>query len=70
MIDLANFKALEKATKDSFFKQKNVIKKVLAGKQVACEVCKQPLVFHPPTQSSAGTIKCAKGCIDIELDMS
>jgi len=32
MIDLANFKALEKATKDSFFKQKNVIKKVLAGK--------------------------------------
>ncbi|GLX81526.1 hypothetical protein [Thalassotalea eurytherma] len=70
MIDKASFKSLEKATKDSFFKQKNLIKQVLAGKHVNCRICHQVIVFEPPKKDKTGVVRCKKGCTDIELDMS
>ena len=64
------FKGLEKASSDSFFKQKNVIKQVLAGKSVNCLNCQQPLAFYRQGKSvEGGEICCAKGCTSIALDL-
>ncbi|GLX85210.1 hypothetical protein tloyanaT_14620 [Thalassotalea loyana] len=70
MIDKASLKAFEKASQDSFFKQRNIIKQVLAGKKVLCAVCNMPVVFSPPKKEKPGRVACTKKCTDIELDMS
>jgi hypothetical protein len=70
-IDIKQFKTLEKQSADSFHKQKNTIKKVLAGKIVNCLVCKKPLAFQDnlKQKNQPAQLKCAKGCTDIELDI-
>ncbi|QOL27350.1 hypothetical protein LP316_15670 [Thalassotalea sp. LPB0316] len=69
-MDAASLKAIEKASKDSFFKQRNLIKQVLAGKKVLCPTCNKPIVFSAPNKDKVGAVHCALGCTDIELDMS
>jgi len=73
MIDIKQFSALEKASKNSFAKQKQIVKKVMAGQKVLCLKCQQPLCLFTPedcaaTNSENAGIRCIKGCTDIHLD--
>lgn len=73
MIDIKQFSALEKASKDSFAKQKQMMKKVMAGQSVLCPQCQQALFLITPTSSTtlnqATTgIRCQKGCTELQLD--
>ena len=73
MIDLKTFSSLEKASKNSFAKQKKMMKKVMAGQTILCPKCQQPLFLFTPeycTTSSSETpgIRCKKGCTDLQLD--
>ena len=73
-IDIKQFAALQKASKESFFNQKNMVKQVIAGKTVKCETCKQPLALVTPKKDNSGDqvggIRCMKGCTDIQLDFA
>lgn len=64
-----DFSVVNKETSDSFHKQKAVIKKVLAGKTLACETCQQVLVLVPKNQEGHAYINCKKGCTNIELEV-
>lgn len=73
MIDIKQFAALQKASKNSFAKQKQIVKKVIAGKEVLCPTCQQPLYLVAPEHSStlnseSSGIRCKKGCTDLQLD--
>ena len=72
-IDLKQFAALQKNSKNSFFKQKKIMQQVMMGKTVLCRECKQPLKLLTPKEgilaSSEQTgISCTKGCTNIALD--
>ncbi len=72
-IDLKQFAALQKASKNSFAKQKQIVKKVIAGQEVLCLTCQQPLYLLTPEQRKTSAnensgIRCKKGCTDIQLD--
>jgi len=69
-IDLKKFAALQKASKDSFFQQKKVVKKVIAGQVVYCPQCQQQLTLFTPEETGVSGIRCAKGCTDIQLDFA
>ncbi|HCM48625.1 MAG TPA: hypothetical protein DIS98_14390 [Colwellia sp.] len=69
-IDLKQFAALQKASKESFFKQQKLLKQVMSGKTVLCSTCKQPLTLYTPEQGELTGIRCAKSCTDIALDFS
>jgi len=74
-IDLKQFAALQKASKDSFFEQKKLIKQVMGGRTVLCSVCKQPLKLFTPEQKALAQdeltgVRCANGCTDIALDFA
>lgn len=64
-----DFSIVNKETSDSFHKQKNLIKKVLAGKTVACATCQQNLILVPKNQEGHAYINCQKGCTNIELEV-
>ncbi|MGL1955808.1 MAG: hypothetical protein OCD00_00630 [Colwellia sp.] len=68
MIDIKQFSALQKNSKASFFQQKKIVKKVMAGQTVLCTQCNQPLILITPEQDEKAGIRCAKGCTDIQLD--
>jgi len=73
MIDIKQFSALQKASKDSFAKQRQIVKKVIAGQKVLCPTCQQPLYLltpehcHNSNDENSG-IRCKKGCTDLQLD--
>ncbi len=69
-IDIKQFAALQKASKESFFQQKKLVKQVMAGEAVLCSICNQPLVFITPEHNEASGIRCSKGCTDIQLDFT
>ncbi len=69
-IDLKQFAALQKASKESFFEQKKLLKQVMSGRAVPCSTCKQPLTLYTPEQGEPTGIRCAKGCTDISLDFT
>jgi len=69
-IDLKQFAALQKASKESFFEQKKLVKQVMSGKTVLCDTCKQPLKLYTPEQNELTGIRCAKNCTDISLDFA
>lgn len=68
MIDLKQFSELEKNSKNSFEKQKQMVKKVMAGQTVLCPKCQQPLFLALPECSAAPGIRCKKNCTDLQLD--
>jgi hypothetical protein len=73
MIDIKQFAALQKASKDSFAKQRQLVKKVMAGQEVHCPTCQQPLYLVTPelsinASSESSGIRCKKGCTDWLLD--
>lgn len=69
-IDLKQFSALQKASKDSFFEQKKLLKQVVSGKTVLCSQCQQALTLYTPDQGELTGIRCVKGCTDIALDFA
>lgn len=73
MVEINQFAALQKASKDSFAKQKQIVKKVIAGQEVLCPECQNPLFLLTPTQCNMAKnenpgIRCKKGCTDLQLD--
>lgn len=79
MIDIKQFAALQKQSKNSFASQRQLMKKVMTGQTVLCSTCKQPLCLLTPKQGSTSSntssenseisgIRCKKGCTDIQLD--
>lgn len=73
MVDLKQFAALQKASKDSFAKQKQIVKKVIAGHEVLCSTCQQRLYLITPEQCNSSSnqvsgIRCKAGCTDLQLD--
>jgi hypothetical protein len=73
-IDIKKFAALQKASKDSFFQQKKLVKQVIEGRLVKCKKCQQPLSLIAPKAGKADSqvegIRCQKGCTDIQLDFA
>ncbi|TKB47108.1 hypothetical protein [Thalassotalea mangrovi] len=69
-MDLQQIKQLNKQTAKSYNDQKALIKRVLMGKPAKCPNCQQSLQFLAPQDGSVAKITCAKGCTDIELDLS
>jgi len=69
-IDLKQFAALQKASKESFSEQKKLLKQVMSGKTVQCSTCKQALTLYTPEQGELTGIRCAKGCTAIALDFA
>jgi len=67
-IDLKKFATLQKASKESFFEQKKLLKQVMSGKIVLCATCKQTLTLYTPEQDELTGIRCLKKCTDISLD--
>jgi len=75
MIDIKTFAALQKASNNSFAKQKQMVKKVMAGQTVLCPNCQQPLCLFTPEHCTASNskppgIRCKKGCTDLQLDFA
>jgi len=70
MINIQQFKQLQKKTSRSYHQQKTLIKKVLAGQIINCEICRQQLIVYLPEKYEVTGIRCAKGCTDIQLDFS
>lgn len=72
MIDIKQFSQLQKKSKSSFASQRQLMKKVMAGKTVLCSICQQPLSLITPKQRATSNevsgIRCQKGCTDIQLD--
>jgi len=73
MIDIKQFSELQKKSKTSFAKQKQLLKKVMAGHTVLCSTCQQPIFLvtpkhTSPTSNENSGIRCKKGCTDIQLD--
>lgn len=73
MIDIKQFSVLEKNSKQSFAKQKQMVKKVMAGQTILCQQCHKPLYLITPqsskiTDSKPPGIRCEKGCTDLQLD--
>ena len=70
MIDATQFKQLQKQSAKSFNDQKALIKKVMAGREIACKTCGSKLILALPGHSPQPGIKCANGCTDIQLDFN
>ena len=68
MIDVKQFASLQKNSKQSFAKQKQIIKKVMAGQTVLCQKCQQPLNFITPEFDENPGVRCKKLCTDLKLD--
>ncbi|WDE10680.1 hypothetical protein [Thalassomonas haliotis] len=68
-LDSKQFAQLQKNSSDSFHRQKALIKKVMAGKNSACPVCRQTVALVPAKTGEKLTLSCKKGCTDIELDI-
>ncbi len=67
-IDIKQFSALQKSSKESFFQQKKIVKQMMAGQVVICPECKKPLKLFTPEAENVSGIRCSKGCTDIQLD--
>ena len=69
MINIQQFKALQKKTSDSFHLQKKSIKNILLGKNVYCQQCHKILQVKFTKDATIAHVYCAKGCTDIELEL-
>ncbi|WP_371188336.1 hypothetical protein [Thalassotalea maritima] len=68
-IDVSKLKSFNKLTAKSYNDQKALIKKVLMGRVMNCQGCKQVIKFHEKQANNPAKIACTKGCTDIELDI-
>ena len=70
MVDLSQFKQLQKESSRSFNDQKALIKKVIAGRQIKCPQCAQILRLATTENSDRPGIRFNNVCTDIKLDFS
>jgi hypothetical protein len=68
MIDIKQLSSLQQKSKNSFAQQRQLMKKVMAGKTVLCTICQQPLYLYTPEHNENTGIRCDKACTDIQLD--
>ncbi|WP_354624645.1 hypothetical protein [Psychromonas sp. MME2] len=64
-----DFSVINKATADSFNRQRNLIKKLAKGELVLCDKCNSPLVLNVSSVLHDTGITCSKGCTNIELEV-
>lgn len=67
------FNDIKKTSAQSFYDQKALIKKVLAGREIKCQQCGTIIQALFPENNQTKDIKttglyCAKGCTNIALD--
>jgi len=67
-MDEQQFSQLKKVSAKSFNDQKALIKKVLAGRDIACQHCGTPIRVVLPEDKKTTGLYCAKGCTNIALD--
>jgi len=70
MINIQQFKSLQKKSSQSFHQQKKLIKNLMLGKPQYCPICKEKLAFKSNEKGTLVNVYCVKGCTDIELDIS
>lgn len=73
MINIEKFAELQKNSKNSFAQQRQMMKKVMAGQNVLCLECQQPLfLFTPESCTSLNHqqpgVRCKNSCTDLQLD--
>ncbi|RKF18467.1 hypothetical protein DBZ36_08625 [Alginatibacterium sediminis] len=64
------FKQLNRNSQNNFAQQQRLIKQVLAGKSCLCGECSQVLSLKLKAEDGFAYVRCAKGCTEIQLDMS
>ncbi len=62
------FQRLKNDSAKSFNDQKALIKKVLAGRDIACQQCGTAIRVVLPEDKKTTGLFCAKGCTNIVLD--
>jgi hypothetical protein len=62
------FQRLKSDSAKSFNDQKALIKKVLAGRDIACQQCGTSIRVVLPEDKKTTGLFCAKGCTNIVLD--
>lgn len=67
-MDEQKFNRIKKVSAKSFNDQKALIKKVLAGRAIACQHCGTLISVSLPEDKKTPGLYCAKGCTDIALD--
>ncbi|CAH9066493.1 hypothetical protein PSECIP111951_03825 [Pseudoalteromonas holothuriae] len=66
-----DFSQFNKRRAASFNQQKQLLKKLSAGKTVLCETCQQPLKLNLAVDiAQKGLVYCQKGCTQIELEIT
>jgi hypothetical protein len=70
MINIQQFKELQKNSSRSYHQQKSLIKKVIAGKPVNCEVCGGLLELRLSDKDALSGIFCPKRCTEIYLEIN
>jgi hypothetical protein len=67
-MDEKQFARLKSVSAKSFNDQKTLIKKVLAGRNIACKQCGTPIRVTLPEDKKTTGLYCANGCTNIALD--
>ena len=67
-MDEQQFSRLKSVSAKSFNDQKALIKKVLAGRDIACKQCGTNIRVILPEDKKTTGLFCAKGCTNIALD--
>ncbi|MBA6327325.1 hypothetical protein H4J46_05120 [Colwellia sp. MB02u-6] len=67
-MDEQQFDRLKSVSAKSFNDQKALIKKVLAGRDIACKQCGTFIRVTLPEDKKNTGLFCAKGCTNIALD--
>ncbi|TWX72868.1 hypothetical protein [Colwellia sp. C1TZA3] len=67
-MDEQQFDRLKSVSAKSFNDQKALIKKVLAGRDIACKQCGTLIRIILPEDKKTTGLFCAKGCTNIALD--
>ena len=67
-MDEQQFDRLKSVSAKSFNDQKALIKKVLAGRDIACKECGTLIRVILPEDKKTTGLYCAKGCTNIALD--
>lgn len=68
MAELSELLNINKKSAKSFYQQKKLISALMAGKQVKCQQCAQPLSLVPDEDNVV--ISCQRNCTHILLELA
>ncbi|MBL4908612.1 MAG: hypothetical protein JKX78_01080 [Alteromonadaceae bacterium] len=69
MINIQQFKTLQKKTSASFHQQKKLIKNIMLGKDVYCQQCNGILQVKFNKEATLAHVCCVQRCTDIKLEL-